>query len=74
NRTTPNSHTSMLSNPLSVSTSALTLAAIQEEGEDSEEEALFLLDALITALIEPVPFGVDGEMDKDDEFPENIVR
>ncbi|KAG1852117.1 hypothetical protein DFJ58DRAFT_791560 [Suillus subalutaceus] len=61
----------MLSNPSSVSTSALTLAAIQEEGE---EESLFSLDALITALIEPVPFGVDGEMDKDDELPENIVR
>jgi len=33
-----------------------------------------LLDALISALIEPVPFGVDGEIDKDDEFQENIVR
>ncbi|KAG1835961.1 hypothetical protein DFJ58DRAFT_749985 [Suillus subalutaceus] len=66
-----NSHASMLSNPSSISMSALTLAAIQEEGE---EESLFLLDALITALIEPVPFGVDGEMDKDDELPENIVR
>ncbi|KAG1787271.1 armadillo-type protein [Suillus plorans] len=65
-----NSHASMLSDPSSVSTSALTLAAIQEEGEQAES----LLDALISALIEPVPFGVDGEIDKDDEFQENIVR
>jgi len=65
-----NSHASMLSDPSSVSTSALTLAAIQEEGEQGGS----LLDALISALIEPVPFGVDGEIDKDDEFQENIVR
>jgi hypothetical protein len=61
----------MLSDPSSVSTSALTLAAIQE-GE--EEGSLSLLDALISTLIEPVPFGVDGEMEKDDEFQENVVR
>lgn len=66
-----NSHASMLSDPSSVSTSALTLAAIQE-GE--EEGSLSLLDALISTLIEPVPFGVDGEMEKDDEFQENVVR
>ncbi|KAG1829253.1 Fes1-domain-containing protein [Suillus variegatus] len=65
-----NSHASMLSDPASVSTSALTVAAIQEEGEQGGS----LLDALISALIEPVPFGVDGEIDKDDEFQENIVR
>ncbi|KAG1896250.1 armadillo-type protein [Suillus fuscotomentosus] len=65
-----NSHASMLSDPSSVSTSALTLAAIQEDGEQGGS----LLDALISALIEPVPFGVDGEIDKDDEFQENIVR
>ncbi|KAG2054609.1 Fes1-domain-containing protein [Suillus hirtellus] len=65
-----NSHASMLSDPSSVSTCALTLAAIQEEGEQGGS----LLDALISALIEPVPFGVDGEIDKDDEFQENIVR
>ncbi|KAG2363605.1 armadillo-type protein [Suillus spraguei] len=66
-----NSHASMLSDPSSVSTSALTLAAIQEEGE---EGSLSLLDALILALIEPVPSGVDGEVDKDVEFQENLVR
>ncbi|KAG1829275.1 armadillo-type protein [Suillus variegatus] len=65
-----NSHASMLSDPSSVSTSALTLAEIQEEREQWGS----LLDALISALIEPVPFGVDGEIDKDDEFQENIVR
>ncbi|KAG1856725.1 nucleotide exchange factors-like protein [Suillus subluteus] len=66
-----NSHASMLSDPSSVSTSALTLAAIQKEGE---EGSLSLLDALISALIEPVPFGVDGEVEKDEEFQENVVR
>ncbi|KAG2031143.1 armadillo-type protein [Suillus americanus] len=66
-----NSHASMLSDPSSVSTSALTLAAIQEEGE---EGSLSLLDALISALIEPVPFGVDGEVEKDEEYQENVVR
>ncbi|KAG2048607.1 hypothetical protein BDR06DRAFT_975901 [Suillus hirtellus] len=60
----------MLSEPSSVSTSALTLAAIQEEGE----QGWSLLDALISALMEPVPFSADGETDKDDEFEENIVR
>ncbi|KAG2344623.1 hypothetical protein BDR05DRAFT_989145 [Suillus weaverae] len=33
-----------------------------------------LLDALISALVEPVPFGVDGEMEKDDEFQENVIK
>lgn len=65
-----NSHASMLSDPSSVSTSALTLAAIQE----GEEGSLSLLDALILALIEPVPSGVDGEVDRDVEFQENLVR
>ncbi|KAG1775644.1 hypothetical protein EV702DRAFT_424891 [Suillus placidus] len=64
-----NSHASMLSDPSSVSTSVLTLAAIQEG-----EEGGSLLDALISALIEPVPFGVDGEIEKDDEFQENVVK
>ncbi|KIK38453.1 hypothetical protein CY34DRAFT_772422 [Suillus luteus UH-Slu-Lm8-n1] len=62
----------MLSDLSSVSTSAFTLAAIQEEGE--KEGSLSLLDALISTLIEPVPFGVDGEMEKDDKFQESVVR
>ncbi|KAG2344621.1 hypothetical protein BDR05DRAFT_170007 [Suillus weaverae] len=65
-----NSHASMLSDPSSVSTSALTLAAIQEEGEEGGS----LLDALISALVEPVPFGVDGEIEKDEEFQESVVK
>ncbi|KAG1856723.1 armadillo-type protein [Suillus subluteus] len=54
-----NSHASMLSDPSS---------------KEGEEGSLSLLDALISALIEPVPFGVDGEVEKDEEFQENIVR
>ncbi|KAG1819367.1 hypothetical protein EV424DRAFT_1347461 [Suillus variegatus] len=53
-----------------MSTSALTLSAIQEKGEQGGS----LLDALISALIKPVQFSVDGETDKDGEFQENIVR
>ncbi|KAG1775649.1 hypothetical protein EV702DRAFT_1234583 [Suillus placidus] len=53
----------MLSDPSSISTSALTLAANQDRTEGEEGS---LLDVLITALVEPVPFGVDGEMDKDE--------
>ncbi|KAG2344618.1 hypothetical protein BDR05DRAFT_999005 [Suillus weaverae] len=60
------------SDPSSVSTSARTLAAIQDCTEG--EEGGSLLDALISALIKPVPIGVDGEMEKDDEFQENVVK
>ncbi|KAG1775643.1 hypothetical protein EV702DRAFT_1115627 [Suillus placidus] len=67
-----NSHASMLSDPSSVSTSALTLAAIQYRTEG--EEGGSLLDAWVSALVEPVPFGADGETEKDVEFQENIVR
>ncbi|KAG1807143.1 armadillo-type protein [Suillus subaureus] len=67
-----NSHASMLSDPSSVSTSALTLSALQNCTEEGQEG--FLLDALISALVEPVPFGVDGEMEKDEEFQENVIR
>ncbi|KAF9239453.1 armadillo-type protein [Melanogaster broomeanus] len=67
----PNSHASMLSNPSSVSTSRPTMAALQRE---SASEGSSLLDALISALVEPVPFGADGESEKDVEFQENIVR
>jgi len=46
---------------------------IQEEGK--EEWSLSLLNALmISALIEPVPFSVDGEAEKDEGLQENIVR
>ncbi|KAG1775646.1 hypothetical protein EV702DRAFT_972673, partial [Suillus placidus] len=67
-----NSHASMLSDPSTVSTSALMLTVIQEEGEDGKGGSL--LNALISALIKPVSFGVDGEMDKDDGFQENVVK
>ncbi|KAG0706248.1 armadillo-type protein [Suillus ampliporus] len=67
----PNSHASMLSNPSSISTWSITLAALQNE---STSEGSSLLDALVSALTEPVPFGPDGEKDKDEEFQENIIR
>jgi len=67
----PNSHASMVSNPSSISTWNVTLAALQSE---SAPEGSSLLDALVSALTEPVPFGPDGENDKDREFEETIVR
>jgi len=67
----PNSHASMISNPSSISTSSTTVAALQGE---SAPEGSSLLDALVSALTEPVPFGPDGENDKDVEFEEMIVR
>lgn len=67
----PNSHASMVSNPSSISTWKVTLAALQSE---SASEGSSLLDALVSALTEPVPFGPDGENEKDMEFQEMIVR
>ncbi|KAG6374114.1 armadillo-type protein [Boletus reticuloceps] len=66
----PNSHASMLSDPASVSTSPIATEALQRSESDSSS----LLDALISALVEPVPFGADGENDRDVEFQENVVR
>ncbi|KAG1829284.1 hypothetical protein EV424DRAFT_1642193 [Suillus variegatus] len=49
------------------------LSIFFEEGK--EERSLSLLNALmISALIEPVPFSVDGEAEKDEGLQENIVR
>lgn len=67
----PNSHASILSNPSSASTSPTTMAALQRE---TPLDGSSLLDALISALVEPVPFGSDGESEKDAEFQDNIVR
>ncbi|KAG9311116.1 nucleotide exchange factors-like protein [Chiua virens] len=67
----PNSHASMLSDPTSVSTSPTTMDALQR---DSESESFSLLDAFISALVKPIPFGADGENERDVEFQENVVR
>lgn len=67
----PNSHASMASDPESASTTTATMEALQKE---CESEGSSLMDALISALADPVPFGADGEWDKDAEFQENIVR
>lgn len=64
----PNSHASMLSDPASVSTFPTTMAALQRDGASS------LLNALTSALVEPIPFGADGENERDPEFQENIMR
>jgi len=67
----PNSHASMLSDPASVSTFPTTIAALQRDGGPDGSS---LLDALISALVEPVPFGADGENERDPEFQENVMR
>jgi hypothetical protein len=61
----PNSHASMLSDPSSKRTSPATLKALREHG---------LLDALISALITPMPHGDDGESEGDIDFEEKVVR
>ena len=60
----PNSHSSMLSDPSSISTSDMTREALEQRG---------LLDALINALVHPVPHGPDGETYGDVDFEEKIV-
>lgn len=67
----PNSHASMLSDPASVSTSRTTMEALKS---NSASDASSLLDALISALVEPIPFGADGDNERDVEFQENVVR
>ncbi|KAH7911137.1 nucleotide exchange factor Fes1-domain-containing protein [Hygrophoropsis aurantiaca] len=67
----PNSHASMLSDPDSTSTSDLTLHALIA---DNPVHGSSLLDAVISALCEPVPFGLDGEREQDADFEENVVR
>ncbi|KIM51781.1 hypothetical protein SCLCIDRAFT_1224178 [Scleroderma citrinum Foug A] len=67
----PNSHASMVSDPDSTSTTTATMEALQQE---NMADGSSLMDALITALVDPVPFGPDGECEKDTEFQENLVR
>lgn len=61
----------MLSDPASVSTSPTAMEALQR---DTASDSSSLLDALVSALVEPVPFGADGENERDVEFQENVVR
>jgi len=67
----PNSHASMVSDPDSASTTTATMEALQRE---NMADGSSLMDALITALVDPVPFGQDGEYETDTEFQENLVR
>lgn len=67
----PNSHASMLSDPASVSTSPIAMEALHRETASNSSS---LLDTLICALVEPVPFGADGENERDVEFQENVAR
>ncbi len=61
----PNSHASMLSDPGSLSTSSLTIRAMENEG---------LLQALLDALTSPLPHGPDGESEGDEDFEAKIVK
>ena len=60
-----NSHASMLSDPRSTGTSAVTLQALREQG---------LLGTLISALTSPTPHGADGESERDVDLEEKIIR
>lgn len=61
----PNSHASMEFDPSSFSTSSLTLAALRERG---------LLQAVLDALVAPLPHGLDGETLGDAELEERLVQ
>jgi len=61
----PNSHASMLRDPSSISTSGITVKALEERG---------LLTALVGAVTSPVPHGKDGENEGDVDFEEKVVR
>lgn len=61
----PNSHASMAADPSSFSTSELTREALENRG---------LLQALLDALVSPVPHGADGEKLGDAEFEEKLVH
>jgi len=61
----PNSHASMLRDPSSMSTSGITLKALEDHG---------LLRALLNALTSPVPHGKDGESEGDPDFEEKVVQ
>lgn len=55
----------MVADPTSLSTSPLTLRAMEEEG---------LLQSLIDALTSPLPHGPDGESEGDSDFEAKIVK
>ncbi|OBZ74937.1 Hsp70 nucleotide exchange factor FES1 [Grifola frondosa] len=61
----PNSHSSMVADPSSFSTSPATRKAFEEYG---------LLQALISSLTSPMPHGPDGESEGDPDFEEKVVR
>ncbi|KAF8645977.1 hypothetical protein AX16_007462 [Volvariella volvacea WC 439] len=62
----PNSHAVHLTNPERVVTSNLTLKAIEKYG---------ILDAIISSLVNPLPYGEDGEMEGPDvDFEEKTVQ
>lgn len=55
----------MLADPSSISTSDLTLHALETQD---------LLPTLIDALVSPLPHGPDGESEGDLEFEEKIMK
>ncbi|KAL0952680.1 hypothetical protein HGRIS_006922 [Hohenbuehelia grisea] len=61
-----NSHASMLSDPTSTATSPLALKAVKEHG---------LLSRVISSLVDPVPYGADGDQtDLDPDYEEKSIR
>ncbi len=62
----PNSHASMIRDPLSYATSPPTVAAVEAYG---------VLPALVAAVASPVPHGPDGESEGGDaDFEEKVLR
>ncbi|KIM41805.1 hypothetical protein M413DRAFT_18747 [Hebeloma cylindrosporum] len=62
----PNSHAAYQHNPSRSDTSGLTLAALSDHN---------ILDAIISGLTSPLPYGEDGEnTEADDDFEEKAIR
>jgi hsp70-interacting protein len=60
-----NSHASMLRDPSYISTSGVTVKALEEGG---------LLKALFAAIISPVPHGKDGDSYGDAELEKSVIQ
>ncbi|EIW76574.1 Fes1-domain-containing protein [Coniophora puteana RWD-64-598 SS2] len=72
----PNSHSAIVDDPASASTSATMLRGLRSpvDPDIKKGDSTTLLDAVVEALVRPVPFGPDGEHDRDVGVTENLVK
>lgn len=60
----PNSHAEMVADPMSFSTSPITVKALEEHR---------IIDSLVSSLLSPVPFGPDGDREHDVDLEEKVI-